>query len=47
MLEKLHYMHMNTVKRGLVDDPGFWKWSSYRFYQFGESGPCTPDREPR
>jgi putative transposase len=46
MLEKLHYMHMNPVKRGLVDDPGNWKWSSYRFYQFGEAGPCTPDREP-
>jgi putative transposase len=47
MFEKLHYMHMNPVKRGLVDDPGQWKWSSYRFYQFGETGRCTPDREPR
>ncbi|MGH9686606.1 MAG: REP-associated tyrosine transposase [Candidatus Acidiferrales bacterium] len=44
--EKLHYMHMNPVKRGLVDDPGVWKWSSYRYYQFGEAGNCTPDREP-
>lgn len=44
--EKLHYMHMNPVKRGLVDDPGLWPWSSYRYYQFGEMGKCTPDREP-
>ncbi len=46
IFEKLHYMHMNPVKRGLVDDPGLWGWSSYRHYQFGEAGTCTPDREP-
>jgi putative transposase len=28
IFEKLHYMHMNPVKRGLVDDPGLWDWSS-------------------
>ena len=47
MFEKLHYIHMNPVNRELVDDPGLWKWSSYRFYQFGEAGKCTPDREPK
>lgn len=46
VFEKLHYMHMNPVKRGLVDDPGMWEWSSYRYYQYGEIGKCTPDREP-
>ncbi|MGA9143445.1 MAG: transposase, partial [Candidatus Acidiferrales bacterium] len=30
--EKLHYMHMNPVKRGLVTDAKLWPWSSYRFY---------------
>ena len=30
--EKIHYMHMNPVKRSLVDDPGQWPWSSYSFY---------------
>ena len=30
--EKLEYMHANPVKRGLVKDPGAWKWSSFRFY---------------
>jgi len=30
--EKLHYMHMNPVKRGLVKHPKDWPWSSYSFY---------------
>ncbi|MGH9686118.1 MAG: REP-associated tyrosine transposase [Candidatus Acidiferrales bacterium] len=46
-IEKLHYMHMNPVKRAFVDDPGSWPWSSYRYYRFGEAGKCTPDREPQ
>jgi putative transposase len=46
-IEKLNYMHMNPVKRGLVEDPKLWLWSSYRFYQYGERNGCTPDREPR
>ncbi|MGA9885191.1 MAG: transposase [Candidatus Acidiferrales bacterium] len=46
IVEKLHYMHMNPVKRGLVDDPSLWDWSSYRYYQFGEVGKCPPDHEP-
>jgi REP-associated tyrosine transposase len=32
-VEKLVYMHMNPVKRGLVDQPEDWPWSSYSFYQ--------------
>jgi len=32
-IEKLTYMHMNPVKRGLVADPKDWRWSSYAFYQ--------------
>ena len=44
-IEKLHYMHMNPVKRGLVADPKLWPWSSYRFYQFGDEGLCDPDPE--
>ncbi|HEX5425463.1 MAG TPA: transposase [Candidatus Acidoferrales bacterium] len=30
--EKLRYMHMNPVKRGLVRNPKDWPWSSYRAY---------------
>jgi hypothetical protein len=46
-IEKLHYMHMNPVKRGLVTDPKLWPWSSYRFYQFRETGFCNPDIEAK
>ena len=37
--EKLNYIHWNPVKRGLVDSPEKWRWSSYRFYALGENGP--------
>ena len=46
-IEKLNYMHMNPVKRGLVEDPKMWVWSSYRFYQYGKKSACTPNVEPR
>lgn len=32
-IEKLGYMHANPQKRGLVDDPKNWPWSSYAYYQ--------------
>jgi putative transposase len=38
-VEKLRYMHRNPVKRGLVDSPEKWRWSSYRHYLFDEAGP--------
>lgn len=37
-IEKLRYMHRNPVKRGLVIEPGQWKWSSFRAYRNGERG---------
>ncbi|HTS10797.1 MAG TPA: transposase [Candidatus Limnocylindrales bacterium] len=46
-IEKLHYMHMNPVKRGLVADPKLWIWSSYGFYQYREANACVPDLVPR
>jgi putative transposase len=30
--EKVEYMHRNPVKRGLVEDPKDWVWSSYSAY---------------
>jgi len=30
------YIERNPVRAGLVKDPGDWKWSSYRFYAYGE-----------
>ena len=38
-IEKLKYMHRNPVKRGLVENPEDWIWSSYRFYLLDEEGP--------
>ena len=35
---KLRYLHRNPVKRGLVKEPGDWKWSSFRHYAFREQG---------
>jgi putative transposase len=36
--EKLRYMHRNPVKRGFVQNPEDWKWSSYRHYLTGTEG---------
>ena len=38
-VEKLRYMHRNPVKRGLVESPEMWRWSSYRTYSCGKRGP--------
>jgi putative transposase len=37
-VEKLRSMHRNPVKRGLVESPEQWRWSSYRRYLLGEPG---------
>lgn len=37
-IEKLRYMHRNPVKRGLVDRPEDWAWSSFRHYATGVEG---------
>jgi putative transposase len=36
---KLRYIHRNPVKRGLVESPELWRWSSFRWYCHGEMGP--------
>jgi putative transposase len=38
-IEKLRYIHRNPVKRGLVESPEQWRWSSYRWYLCREVGP--------
>ena|ERR1700753_1619742 len=42
-IQKLGYMHWNPVKRGLVERPEDWPWSSCRFYQTGEPGRVSID----
>jgi putative transposase len=37
-IEKLKYIHRNPVKRGLLDRPEDWAWSSFRHYVTGASG---------
>jgi putative transposase len=36
--EKLNYMHRNPVQRKLVVHPREWPWSSWSYYENGESG---------
>jgi putative transposase len=38
-VEKLNYIHSNPVRRGLVESPELWPWSSFRHYWLGEEGP--------
>lgn len=33
------YVELNPVRAGLVVNPEDWRWSSYRFYAFGENDP--------
>ena len=44
-IEKLRYMHRNPVKRGLVDRPEDWAWSSFRHYATGCEGPVEIESE--
>lgn len=37
-VEKLQYMHLNLVKRGLVVHPKDWPWSSFSFYSRRQPG---------
>jgi putative transposase len=36
--EKLGYIHLSPVKRGLVKEPAEWEWSSFRHYSLREVG---------
>ena len=38
-IEKPRYMHRNPVKRGLINSPELWRWSSFRDYSLAEEGP--------
>jgi putative transposase len=37
-VEKLRYIHRNPVRRGLVEKPEDWKWSSFLQYATGAEG---------
>ena len=40
-IEKLRYIHRNPLTRGLVARPEDWRWSSFRWYLYGEKGPVA------
>ena len=44
-IEKLRYMHRNPVKRGLVEKPEDWTWSSFRHYMTGAEGAVEIESE--
>ena len=37
-IEKARYIHRNPVKRGLVEKPEDWRWSSFNHYATGVEG---------
>ena len=45
-LKKLASMHHNPVKRGLVDSPEKWPYSSFRFYFLEDTSMLTIDQMP-
>lgn len=42
---KLRYLHRNPVKRGLVDTPEDWRWSSFRHYALRQIGEVEIESE--
>jgi len=43
--EKIHYIHANPVRSGLVEHPSQWQWSSYRAWTTGQDIPIRIDRD--
>ena len=43
VLDKINYCHWNPVRRGLVNRPEDWPWSSYRYYQDEKVGLVVVD----
>lgn len=43
--EKIRYVHANPVRRGLVENPRDWPWSSYRAWEDGVDSPIAIDRD--
>jgi len=43
MWQKLNYMHLNPVTRGLVENPREWPWSSFLNYQNQNRGLISID----
>jgi putative transposase len=46
LLRMIDYIHWNPVRRGLVERPGDWIWSSARFYEGISDVPLPMDALP-
>ena len=46
-MEKLHYIHLNPVKRGLCKRPEDWAWSSFLDHASGRGGRVEIESEWR
>ncbi len=46
LMEMIDYIHMNPVRRGLVEKPEHWRWSSAAWYANGGEVPIVPDPVP-
>jgi putative transposase len=46
LLREIKYIHQNPVKRGLVERPVDWPWSSARWYAGERTGVVTVDELP-
>jgi putative transposase len=43
---EIHYMHLNPVRRSLVERATDWKWSSAAWYELRQPGPLEIDSVP-
>jgi REP element-mobilizing transposase RayT len=46
LLQKLNYVHQNPVRKGFVDKPEYWVFSSARNYSTGDQSILTIDFLP-
>jgi putative transposase len=46
LLLMMDYIHLNPVRRGLVERPVQWKWSSAAWFEGHPSNDLSPDRLP-
>ncbi len=46
LMNMIDYIHMNPVRRGLVEKPEEWKWSSAAWYLRAGEPPIVPDPVP-
>src|SRR5262249_2061581 len=46
LMVMVEYVHRNPVRRGLVERPEDWRWSSAAWYLGAGESPLVPDRIP-